>query len=243
MSGNMVMCFTKIKQIGIILLLCSELVMAQASEQLPPGPLLNFIGISFSGVNPVGQFRTNTKALYPAFEMHYLRQFKRNSPVFWGLSTYYTGLGSRRAVITEFLDNTIIDFNYSTNSHLLGFNGLGRFYPEIFVGKAEFYAELLIGAKWFFTTTTKTIPDTDDSDVRIDKGNLALDYGIALGVNYPIYKSLYASLKSSYLPGTAGSYYLRNDKQFIEFTTLEGFTLKNSAVELIRWDFGVTFAF
>ena len=229
----------------IALLIFLNLCQLNGQESSIPNqyPILNFIGLNISRINPLGPFKANTGNGYFSGEMHYYRQFKKGSPLFLGLSTYYTMLGNRKAVITEFLDNTIIDFKYSTSSHLWGFNIAGRFYPDLYVGKAEFFTELLIGGKWFFTTTTKTIPDTEDSDIRMDRGRLSLDYGIALGMNYPVYKSLYASIKSSYLPGTAGSYYVRNDKSFIEYTTLEGFTLKNSAVELLRWDLGITFTF
>jgi hypothetical protein len=236
----------RLKIICIIAILIFQSLLqlkGQESSLLKEEPILNFIGLNLSWVNPLGPFKENTKAGYLGCEIHYYRQFRKGSPLFLGFSTYYTMLGNRKAVITEFLDNTIIDFKYSTNSHLWGFNTVGRFYPDLYVGKAEFFTELLIGGKWFFTTTTKTIPDTEDSDIRMDRGRLSLDYGIALGMNYPVYKSLYASIKSSYLPGTAGSYYARNDKSFIEYTTLEGFTLKNSAVELLRWDLGITFTF
>jgi hypothetical protein len=206
-------------------------------------PKINFIGINFSMNMPQGDLRAHSGTYIPGFELHYYRQFRESSPFFWGVSTYYFNIGRREAVLTEFIDNTIADFRYRTVSNVWGFNGAGRVYPDLYLWKMEFYAELLFGGKWFFTNTSKTMIDTEDSDLRMERGRFALDYGLAVGMNIPVSGILYINTKASYLPGNATSYYARNDKAFIEFTTLEGFDLKNSSTEIFRFDLGVTFAF
>ncbi|MBK9254350.1 MAG: hypothetical protein IPM42_02555 [Saprospiraceae bacterium] len=213
------------------------------TEYYVPPSRINFIDFNVSLIQASGALKTNLPNLKFGLDLGYMRQFKPESPLFWGFNTYYTHLGNRSAVITEFVDNILIDLDYNTNSQLLGFNGVMRFYPDIKLFKAEFFGELLLGYKWFFTTTSKTIPNTEDVDLNMERGRLSFNYGVSVGCNIPLSRSWYGNVRLSFLPGQSTSYYVVNDENNIRFSSLEAFTLKNSATDLLRWDIGVTFAF
>lgn len=206
---------------------------------------VNFIEGNLTVNVPSGFFKRNIPNPKIGFEGGFLRQIKTESPMFWGLSVYYSTLGrSGTVTLSEQLDFNLVDFDYHTTSHLLGFNGKMRFYPNIPLGKVEMYAEALIGYKWLYTTTNKTLSsDAESSDTDIEKGSLSLTYGAALGINYPLKQGLYFNIRGNYLPGLSKSYYVLNKNKGVKNTTLDLFDLKKSTTDLIRWDLGITYKF
>ncbi len=205
---------------------------------------INFVEMNITLMKPVGFFNRNIKTIRPGFEATFLHQLKPQNPLFWGFSVYYNPLDHADATIEEVLDFQLVNFNYSTNSSLLGFNGKLRFYPDIYLGKLEFYAEAQAGYKWLFTYTTKTLTNDEEmSDTNIDKGSLSLTYGFSAGLNYPVSNQIYLNFKTNYLPGLSVPYYVVNSKNKIEFSSLDRFDLKRSTTDIFRFDFGITYKF
>lgn len=205
-------------------------------------PRVNFLELNASFTNANGFFERNFPNTKLGFEMGYLRQIKSEKPLFWGISLYYTFLESQRATFQEPLDFSLVDFNYTTTTNLWGLNGKMRFYPNLYLGKLESYLEAQLGYKWIYTGTTKEfVDDEDSSDFNIEKGNLSLTYGISAGLNYPISDDIYINFRANYLPGLSVSYYVKDDRNMLEFSTIDKFNIKNSTTDIIRWDVGITF--
>lgn len=206
---------------------------------------INFFEGNLTINKATGFFGKNIKNINIGIEGGYLRQLKLDNPIFWGISIYYFNLGkSGTYTIQEQLDLRLVNFDYSTESQLLGFNGKMRFYPAIHLAKAELYIESQLGYKWLYTTTTKIISDeSNSSDTNIETGNLSLTYGASMGLNYPITSSLYLNLRGNYLPGLSKPYYAPKLSNQIQTSTLDLFELKRSTTDLIRWDIGVTWRF
>lgn len=202
---------------------------------------ISFVEGNLALMKSTGFLSRNIPDTKVGFEMGYLRQLKEEKPLFWGISLYYHPLGSASATIQEVLDFDVVNFDYQTTSNLLGFNGKMRFYPNLNLGKLEVYAEAQLGYKWFFTSTSKTLTDDQESsDSSFEKGSLSLTYGASGGINFPVSDQLYLNLRANYLPGLSTSYYVRNDSNTLSFSTIELFDLKKSTTDIIRWDIGVT---
>ncbi len=205
-------------------------------------PRVNFLELNVSFINTNGSFEKNFPNTKFGFEMGYLRQIKPQKPLFWGLSLYYSFLENQKATFKEALDFSIVDFNYTTSTNLWGFNGKLRFYPNLYLGKLESYIEAQLGYKWIYTGTTKTLVDDEDSsDFYIEKGSLSLTYGISAGLNYPISNNVYINLRANYLPGLSIPYYVKDDRNRLEYSSIDKFNIKNSTTDIIRWDVGITF--
>ena len=189
---------------------------------------VNFIEGNITLNKATGYFGRNIMDTKVGFEVGYLRQLNISKPVFWGISIYYQGIGrSGTYTFEEPLDFNLVEFDYSTVSQMMGFNGKFRFYPDIYLGKLDFYLEALMGYKWLFTTTNKTLAgDPDSSDSHIEKGRLSLTYGVAAGLNYPLSQSVFLNLRGNYLPGLSKQYYVLDETNTIRDSTLDLFDLK-----------------
>ena len=219
-----------------VFLICSSSLYAQDK--------VNFFEGAISYVVPTGSFSQNIKSNKVGFELAFLRQITSDKPFFWGISTYYTNLGSCNAITKEAIDFAIYDINSTTNSNLLGVDGKLRYYPDIYLGRIEVYVEALMGFKWLFTYTHKEfVGDSDSSSGQFEEGQLALSYGVNLGIQYPIGQSIYINLKGGFYPGLSVPYYAYNSQNKIIDYTLDKFDLKRSTTDLIRYDLGVTYRF
>lgn len=205
---------------------------------------VNFIEGNLCFVQPQGHFQKNLQDNYLGLELGYLRQLKLNKPLFWGISIYWSSLGHNTATFSEVVDFEVFDFDYSTTSNLLGFNGKIRYYPAIYLWEIETFIEAQIGYKWLFTNTTKAVAnDSSSSDTELDKGALSLTYGGAIGINYPVSDNLYLSIRANYLPGLSTPYYAYNHQNELVSSTLDGFDLKRSTTNIARLDIGLTYRF
>ena len=203
---------------------------------------INFFEINLCAIQPEGAFKKNNPSINPGVEIAYLRQLKDDNPLFWGLSFYYTQLGNSRATLEEFLDFALVNFDYSTTSHLMGLNGKFRFYPNIYLGRLEPYIEAQLGYKWLYTGTTKILAtDNESSDFMIENSSFSLSYGIAAGLNFRIKDNIYINFRANYMPGLSTSYYAKDKHNQIEFSSIDQFNIKNSTTDILKWDLGVTF--
>jgi hypothetical protein len=223
----------------------SILVLMLTKKDLNGQSKVNFLEGGLSYLQPSGSFKRNLSSGRIGVNFGYLRQLKEDKPLFWGANLYYTSLGSASDVIQEIIDFSLVDFDFETTSHLLGFNGKLRYYPDFYVGKMEFYVEALLGYKWFYTTTNRTVSgDSETSDSQIDESNLSLTYGLVGGIHYPIKgDNTFLNLSISYLPGLSERYYIKNPNNQITSTTLDLFDLKKSTTDIFRYDLGITFRF
>lgn len=220
------------------------LISMTLSKETKAQSKVNFSELNVTYTQALGFFGNNVKTGKVGFEFGYLRQFKEEKPLFWGVSIFYNQINKFEATITEILDFQLVDFDYTTKSNLLGCNGKMRFYPNIYIGKIEWYIEAQIGYKWLFTNTTKVLNnDSESSDTNTEKGSLSLTYGVSTGLNYPISEEIFLNLRGNYLPGLSVPYYVLNPGNEIRNSTIDRFDLKRSTTDILRWDLGITYRF
>lgn len=226
----------------LILFVCFFILI---SGDLSGQSKVNFLEAGLSYLQPSGSFGRNVTSAKLAFQMGYLRQVKSDKPLFWGVNLYYTTLGSASDVVQEIIDFSLVDFDLQTNSHLLGFNGKLRYYPDFYIGKLEFYVEAQLGYKWLYTITNRTVSgDSETSDSEFEEGNLSLTYGLAGGLHYPIKgDNTFLNFSINYLPGLSERYYVENPDNQISTSTLDYFDLRKSTTDIFRYDLGITFRF
>jgi len=231
----------------IFLLFATQIMFGQGtgnqnSEEEYTYPMVNFLELNASFTNANGFFERNFPSTKLGFEIGYLRQIKPQKPLFWGVSLYYALMERQRGTFQEQLDFSIVDFNYTTTTNLWGLNGKLRFYPNLHLGKLEGYLEAQLGYKWIYTGTTKELVDDEDSsEFYIEKGSLSLTYGISAGLNYPISDNVFINVRANYLPGLSIPFYVKDERNILEFSTIDKFNIKNSTTDIIRWDVGITF--
>lgn len=225
-----------------ILLVC---LLLHASSCITGQSKVNFLEAGLSYLQPTGSFGRNVNNPKLALQLGYLRQVKIDKPLFWGIDLYYTSLGSESDVIQEIIDFSFVDFDVRTSSHLLGFNGKLRYYPDFYIGKLEFYAEAVLGYKWLYTTTNRTVSgDSETSDTQFEESNFSLTYGVAGGLHYPLKSdNTFLSFSVNYLPGLSINYYVENPDNQIDTSTLDYFDLKKSTTDIFRYDIGITYRF
>ncbi len=217
----------------------------QTNGDLSGQSKVNFLEAGLSFMQPTGSFGRNVTSPKLAVNFGYLRQVNVDKPLFWGLSVYYSKLGSASDVVQEIIDFSLVDFDFSTNSHLLGFNGKLRYYPDFYIGKLEFYIEAQLGYKWLYTTTNRTVSgDSETSDTNVEEGNLSLTYGLSGGLHYPIKgDNTFLNFSVNFLPGLSERYYVENPNNSISTSTLDYFDLKKSTTDIFRYDLGITYRF
>ena len=216
-----------------------------ASNDLAGQSKVNFLEASLSYLQPSGSLERNVASPKLAIQMGYLRQVRADKPLFWGVNVFYTTLGSASDVVQEIIDFSLVDFDFQTTSHLLGFGGKLRYYPDFYIGKLEFYVEVQLGYKWLYTTTNRTVSgDSETSDSQFEEGNLSLTYGLSGGLHYPIKgDNTFLNCRINYLPGLSERYYVENPNNQISSSTLDYFDLKRSTTDIFRYDLGITFRF
>ncbi|KXK39538.1 MAG: hypothetical protein J5I52_04520 [Saprospiraceae bacterium] len=217
-------------------------LMVMSASHLRGQYKVSFFEAGLSLFQPVGPFGNNNSNRM-GIEMGYLRQIKQDKPSFWGISIYYTNLGSESGVTTHVVDYYYVTFDESTTSNVLGFDGRFRFYPDIYLGPIECYVEGHLGYKWLYTLTSLTVQGEDSSDTNFDSGSLSLTYGASVGLQIPIASEWYLNAKASYLPGLSVDYYSKNPKNTIQDKILDAFDKHHSTTDIVRYDLGVTYRF
>jgi hypothetical protein len=192
-------------------------------------------------VKPLGAFgdNINKEAMF-GLDFRFLRQFKTQLPIFWGLHYQWAPYASASSTITEQLDNALIDFDYKTYANMQGIYSIVRFYAPFSYWKIEPYLEGALGGKWMFSGTTKTIVDGDESsDFSIEKSNLTLSYGASLGTSIVLSKDFYLDLRASYLTGLQSKYLIKNGESIIN-TSADAFETKRGLTNVLIYNIGIT---
>jgi hypothetical protein len=204
---------------------------------------INMLEANFIGTQPLGTFGKNVNLdLFGGFEFRYLRQFRSQSPFFFGFHYHWAPYASATATITELLDNALVDFDYKTYANTQGIHSIVRFYAPFSVWKVEPYIEGIFGGKWMYSATSKTLVDEDTSDLSTEKSSFTIGYGAAIGSSIVISDDFYLNLRVSYLTGLQSKYLTRNSEDIVS-TTAEAFDTKLGLSNMFVYSIGVTGVF
>ncbi|NNE30236.1 MAG: hypothetical protein HKN16_11400 [Saprospiraceae bacterium] len=113
------------------------------------------------------------------------------------------------------------------------------------------FIEAFLGPRYLVSKTTIIEEFDDNTEEQIDKfihsSDWLLSYGGSIGVSKRIWymdeADLMATFKVSYNPGTAGSYYVRDEDADLGLDPIDPYVEKFSTTNLLLVELGVTFAF
>ena len=212
-----------------------------AIQAMSQGSGIYLASLGCQAVIPDGPLKRHFQKVRPGFSLHVMKQLGHDKPLFAGLGMDYHNFGTRKANIEELLDFKTVEFNYSTTSHSLSIYGSLRYYLPIQFLPAEIYTEGIVGIRTFFTNTSKTLAsDEEFSDLYTERSDAASFYGIGLGGNLPVGKSVYLHLSGQYQWIRSASYDLPIMDGIAEFSSADLFIKKQSSIEYIMLGAGIT---
>jgi hypothetical protein len=218
----------------ILCVFISVQVMSQRSG-------LYLASIGCQAVIPEGPLKRHFQRVRPGFSLHVMKQLGKDKPLFAGLGMDYHSFGTRKAKIEELLDFKAVDFNYSTTSNSLSIYGSLRYYLPFQFLPVDVYTEGVVGIRTFFTNTNKTLSsDEEFSDLYTERADAGPFYGIGLGWNLPVGKSVFIHLNGQYQWIRSVSYDLPDADALAEFSSADLFIKKQSSIEYIMLGAGVT---
>jgi hypothetical protein len=207
-------------------------------------PKINLVDIGFLINVPKKGFNRYHSAPIFGFYGSYHRQFRSESPLFLGFNIGYNSIDNYKAEVERLFDNFSEIWDGSTTSSVMDFNMSARYFVEARFWRIEPYVEPAIGFNWFFTNTTFTFPDSEESDFDNNQSDVVITYGGAIGFMIYITNNYYANLSLGYYPGLSAEYYVEKDiQESLYNTTLQGFELKKSTSDMLRIKAGFNIAF
>jgi hypothetical protein len=222
-----------------------EIINASEMTYKEPSDKVSMITFGLGGMTPQGAFSRKHPDLIFQINLGYLRQIKPEKPLFGGIELGYGIMDQYTADIDFVVEGETETWEVISTSQFLTFELIGRYYLPLKINKLEFFSEFNFGGNLFFTTTTFTPPDADDSsDTEWEKSDFSMKYGIGLGCNFPVSDNIYVHGRFSYIAGLSTAYYtLKPETITLQDSTIEAFDLQKSTTDVLKWDLGVTFAF
>ncbi len=205
---------------------------------------INFIELGVSINIPQAAFKRYHPGGIGGLCLNYSRQIKAESPLFIGGSISYGVVDSYSSEVERDFGSIIEFWDGSTTSSLISFDANAKY----FIGKPiwifDLYTELSLGSNWFFTNTTFSFPNSEESDTNFEGGDMVLAYGGYLGLMAYLKNDFYLDLAFGYSSGLSSEYFVEKDKKDpILSSTIQGFERKKSTTDMIRLKIGVNFAF
>jgi hypothetical protein len=205
------------------------------------GTGLYLASLGCQAVVPEGPLKRHYLKVRPGMYASIMKQLGREKPLFVGLGMDYHSFGTRKAEIEELLDFKAVDFSYSTTSNTLSIYGSIRYYLPFSFLPADVYAEGMFGIRTFFTNTSKTLAsDEEFSDLYTERSDAAPFYGLGLGWNLPLGKSVYVHLHGQYQWIKSASYDIPDRSALAEFSSADLFIKKQSSFEYVMLGAGIT---
>lgn len=205
---------------------------------------VNFIDFGLQSGIPQAAFKQNRTAMLGGFYIDYSRQFRSESPLFIGGSIAYLYMDGFSAEVEREFDGFVEIWDGSTTSSLINFNAGAKYFLDLQFWRIEPYLEGSIGANWFFTNTSFSFPDSDESDNNFEGGEIVLSYGGGVGLMFYLTDNYYLNLSGGYYPGLSAKYFLEKaEKPAVLSTTIQGFEHKKSTTDMLRLKLGFTIAF
>ena len=229
------------------LLIFSLLFMASfinAQEDDVPWYKFNIAGANVYTSLPRGIFQKNTgKNVLWGGELYYLRQYEPDKPFFIGGRFGYQYIEGASAVIPRINLSGIEEWwDGQTTSALMRVNASARYYFHLSKGNISPYFHANMGMNWFYTSTTLTFADSDESFFDMEKSDVAFNYSGGIGANYAIdyhwHLHLFAELDS----GQSAFYYVRRDEDYTpRFSPVEKLALKKSVTNSLGVSVGIMY--
>jgi hypothetical protein len=233
---------TKISLILIItFILLSNFLQSQEMENNYKFNIVGFDGLLSV---PQGIFGRNMKnKVIPGVNFNYLKQYKVDQPFFLGGGIGFGNLATSADQIIRVNPSSIDEiWDGRTNSNLLKFYGSARYFINLGGKKLTPYFQANLGWNWFYTITSFTFPDSDESSTDFEKSEISFMYSGALGANYAMDYNWHINLSVGFENGQSAFYYVdRDEYQRPQFSPVENLELKKSLTNSIAIQLGAAY--
>jgi len=229
--------------LSMSLLMFYHCIAIAQSENDTSTDKVHLAGIHFATLWPEGDFKNQFHKVKSGFQIEYLHQLHAQIPVFGGFQLTYHPLARVNATLEKYIDFALVDVEHSTLSQLAGIYAKTRYYPPFRLPKTDFYLEFGIGGIIPYTTTSKTIKDTESIDFRHEKGDISPGYFFAAGTNVKLSDQLFLDIKTCYLSGLSASYYYPSRQNPIRETTFDAFNKYSGIIEFWNISIGINIPF
>jgi hypothetical protein len=226
----------------VLMIFCQYFAMSQ-TEPETSSDKVHIAGIHFSSLWPYGDFKNQFTQVRSGFQVEYLHQLHNSIPVFGGFQFTYHPLARVNATLEKYIDFALVDVEHSTLSQIAGIYAKARYYPPFRLPRTDFYLEFGAGGIIPYTTTSKTIKDTESVDFRHEKGDIAPGYFFSAGSNIRLNNQLFLDIKASYYSGLSAIYYYPSRQNPIRESTFDAFNRFSGIIEFWNINIGINIPF
>ena len=207
-------------------------------------PKINFFDFGLQSGVPQAAFQQNRKAMLGGFYINYSRQFRSESPLFIGGSIAYLYVDGFSDEVERILGPIVETWDGRTTSSLINFDFSTKYFLDFQFWRIEPYLEVGMGANWFFTNTSFSFPDSDESDNDFEGGDIVFSYGGSLGFMINLEDNYYLNLSGGYYPGLSAKYFIESaERPEVLSSTIVAFEQKKSTTDMLRLRLGLNIAF
>lgn len=200
-------------------------------------------GVVFS---PQNAFRRNVQDRVWGLGFGGLIQIKKAQPLFAGLSFGFANIDKLSSPVNiQYNTGFIEQWDSETKSSIFHLNLSSRYYIELGTPAFIPFLELNTGGNLFYTTTTLSLPNSEEMSSSLDESDFVLFYGGGIGASIALTDRLYVSLSINYNLGLSANYFLRerNSIDPLYGETLDAFELRKSATDMAKTNIGLTYTF
>ena len=206
---------------------------------------LYFIEPSLSLHIPQGRFARNiADEVFLGFSLAALIQAKADAPLFLGAEFQYAQLDNYFSSWDGFFDNgDLAEFDSNVNSSYIGLALITRYYLPFPTQILQPYVEGSLGGRYMYsyqTTTSFFDGFEEDATSTFEQSDFNVFYGAAFGFQVLMADNTFLNIKTRYSIGQSASYdVVRENVGAIE-DAIAAFETKQSPVNFIKVDIGIT---
>lgn len=240
--------YNKPKIIIIFICLCGfyikdQVCFAQSSDLVKK---LNFAEATILINNGVGRYGINVGTPYIGIEGVYLRQYNVDKPLFLGGSIGYNYLAGYSDEVERLTPTGGIEFwDGSSSSQTFALAFKARYYLDLGSEIIFPYFQMSLGGDVYFTTTTLTFNNSEESFSELENGDFVGKYGGGAGISYSLKRNIFLNLAIDFSNGLNANYFVKNEQIPTRpiSSTIEGLALKNSITNRIVYQIGICYRF
>ncbi|MCB0648626.1 MAG: hypothetical protein KDC49_18280 [Saprospiraceae bacterium] len=175
-----------------------------------------------------------------------LVQVKKAQPLFAGMSFGFANIDKLSSPVNiQYNTGFIEEWDSETKSSVFHLNLYSRYYIEIGTPALNPFLELNTGGNLFYTTTTLSLPNSEETSSNLDESDFVLFYGGGFGASIAFSEGLYVSFSINYNLGLSANYFVRerNSIDPLYGETLDAFELRKSATDMTKTNIVLTYSF
>ena len=197
-------------------------------------------------LSPQNAFRRNVTDRMWGIGFGGLIQIKKAQPLFAGLNFGFANIDKLSSPVNiQYNTGLIEQWDSETKSSIFHLNFSSRYYIELGTPAFIPFLELNTGGNLFYTTTTLSLPNSEETSSNLDESDFVLFYGAGFGTSISFSGQFYVSLSINYNLGLSANYFVRerNSIDPLYGETLDAFELRKSATDVTQTKIVLTYSF